>query len=93
MYVEIVYEIQNIIFNIETKFTDLEKLLAEHTADKVPVSRRKDKWPVWKMDKTFEQRFPKIYIHMVNEHMKKNTHYYLSKKPRFKLQWGTTHIH
>lgn len=61
----------DIVFNIETKFTDWEKILANHTADKVPVSRREDRWPIWKMDKTFEQSFPKKYIHMINEHMKK----------------------
>ena len=72
MYVEIIYEVQNIVFNIETKFTDWEKILANHTADKVPVSRREDKWPIWKMDKTFEQRFPKnIYTYGKWTHEKK----------------------
>ena len=36
-------KIQNIVFDIETKFTDWEKIVANHIADKGLASRREDK--------------------------------------------------
>ena len=38
----------------------------------IQIKRKKKTYSViQKMDKTFEQSFPKKYIHMINEHIKK----------------------
>lgn len=63
MYVEIIYEVQNIVFNIETKFTDWEKVFANHTADKYqyPEEKTNDQFEKW--TKHLNRGFPKnIYI-------------------------------